>query len=398
VTGRPVAAAEHERTGQVLLASVVAVLCVIGLVMVLSASSVLALREGGSSWLYFRKQVMWVVAGTVALVLAARTDYRLLRRLGGPLLLLSVGLLVVVLLPGVGVTAGGSTRWLEFGPLRMQPSELAKMGLLVFGADLLARRGGDEETLLRAMRSYLLAFLVVAVLVLAQPDLGTTLVAGSVVLCVLFVAGTPLGAMTGLLATSAVAAFVLGMIEPYRRERMLSFIDPFADAGNTGYQVVQSLVGLGTGRITGVGVGASRAKWGFLPNAHTDFIFSIIGEELGLVGSLLVLGLFMAFTVLGIRAALRAPDRFGSLLAAGITAWVTGQAFINIGAVLGVLPVSGVPLPFVSFGGTAMVLLMGAVGVLLNVAGQGVSRPPEPARPRRAAGHPLASGAASAAR
>ena len=374
---RPGAAArtEHERTGQVLLASVVAVLCLIGLVMVLSASSVLALREDGSSWLYFRKQVLWVAAGTAALVVGARIDYRALRRLGGPALLLSVVLLVVVLVPGVGVTAGGSTRWLGFGSLRMQPSELAKLGLLLFGADLLARRGSDEETLRRAMRSYLLAFLVVAVLVLRQPDLGTTLVAGCIVLCVLFVAGTPLGAMVGLIGTAAAGTFVLGMAEPYRRERMLSFLDPWADAGNTGYQVVQSLVGLGTGRFTGVGVGASRAKWGFLPNAHTDFIFSIIGEELGMVGSLLVLGLFMAFTVLGVRAALRAPDRFGMLLASGITAWVVGQAVINIGAVLAVLPVSGVPLPFVSFGGTSMVLLMAAVGVLLNVAGQGSARP-----------------------
>ena len=371
---RPPAREEHERTGQVLLASVVAVLCLIGLVMVLSASSVLALREGGSSWLYFRRQVLWVAAGTVALVVAARVDYRALRRLGGPALVLSVALLVVVLVPGMGVTAGGSTRWLGVGSLRMQPSELAKLGLLLFGADLLARRRGDHETLRRAMRSCLLAFLVVAVLVLRQPDLGTTLVAGCIVLCLLFVAGTPLPAMVGLFGAAAAGTFVLGMAEPYRRERMLSFLDPWADPGNTGYQVVQSLVGLGTGRFTGVGVGASRAKWGFLPNAHTDFIFSIIGEELGMVGSLLVLGLFMTFTVLGIRAALRAPDRFGMLLAAGITAWVVGQAVINIGAVLAVLPVSGVPLPFVSSGGTSMVLLMAAVGVLLNVAGQGSAR------------------------
>ena len=387
--GEARAGGEHERTGQVLLASVVAVLCVIGLVMVLSASSVLALREGGSSWLYFRRQLLWVVAGTVALVVAARTDYRLLRRLGGSTLLLSVVLLVVVLLPGIGVAAGGSTRWLGVGGLRMQPSELAKLGLVIFGADLLARRAGDDESLRRGMRSYLLAFGVVAVLVLRQPDLGTTLVAGCVVLCLLFVAGTPLRPMTGLLATAAAGSFVLGMAEPYRRERMLSFLNPWADADNTGYQVVQSLVGLGTGRVTGVGVGASRAKWGFLPNAHTDFIFSIIGEELGLVGSLLVLGLFMAFAVLGIRAALRAPDRFGMLLASGITAWVMGQAFINIGAVLGVLPVSGVPLPFVSFGGTSMVLVMAAVGVLLNIAGQGPAGA-EPAAVRAGPGRPAA--------
>ena len=369
-----------RRTGQVLLAAIVAVLCLIGLVMVLSASSVQALREDGSSWLYFRRQVMWVLAGTGVLVLAARFDYRRLRWLGGPVLLLAVALLVLVHVPGLGITAGGSTRWLGAGSWRFQPSELAKLALVLFGADLLARRATSPEAARAALPPMLLVFGVVGVLILQQPDLGTTLIAGCVVLCLLFVAGTPLRTMTTLLGTAGAAAFVLGMAEPYRRARMLSFLNPWADADNTGYQVVQSLVGLGTGRLTGVGVGASRAKWGFLPNAHTDFIFSIIGEELGLVGSLLVLALFAAFAVLGVRTSLRAPDRYGMLLAAGITAWVTGQAVVNIGAVVGVLPVTGVPLPFVSFGGSSLVLLMGATGVLLNVAGQG--RPPaaEPAR------------------
>ena len=376
------ATVERRRTGQVLLCVIVAVLCLIGVVMVLSASSVQAFREDGSSWLYFRRQVVWVLGGAVALVVAARLDYHALRRWSVPLLALSIGLLVLVLVPGVGITVGGSTRWLGAGSWRMQPSELAKLALLLFGADLLARRASSPEAARLAMRPLLLVFGVVAFLVLRQPDLGTTLIAGAVVLCLLFVAGSPLRSVTALVATGAGAAFVLGMAEPYRRERMLSFLNPWADASNTGYQVVQSLVGLGTGRITGVGVGASRAKWGFLPNAHTDFIFSIIGEELGLVGSLLVLVLFISFAVLGIGAAVRAPDRYGMLLAAGITAWVMGQAFVNIGAVVGVLPVSGVPLPFVSFGGSSLVLLMGAVGVLLNVAGQ--ARPAPAADRRRA--------------
>jgi len=367
----PSGAARPERSGQVMLAGVVALLCLIGLVMVLSASSVQALREDGSSWFYFRRQVLWVVGGTAALVLAARVDYRVLRRLGLPLLVLSVVLLVAVLVPGVGVSAGGSTRWIGVGSWRMQPSELAKLGMLLFAADLLARRGGRPDTAKSALRVVLIGFVVVATLIMLQPDLGTTLVLGCMVLCLLHVAGTPLRSVAGLLLAGAGGAFVLGMAEPYRRERLLSFMNPWADADNTGYQVVQSLVGMGTGRFTGVGVGASRAKWGFLPNAHTDFIFSIIGEELGMVGSLIVIGLFAAFAVIGIRIALRAPDRYGMLLAAGITSWVIGQAFINIGAVVGVVPVSGLPLPFVSFGGTSMVLLMASVGVLLNIAGHG---------------------------
>lgn len=386
---------EPERSGQVMLAAVVALMCLIGLVMVLSASSVQALREDGSSWFYFRRQVLWVALGTAALVVAARLDYRALRRVGLPLLAASLVLMVVVLIPGMGIRVAGSTRWIGVGGWRMQPSELAKLGLLLFAADLLARRGARAATAKAAMRTVLVAFFVVAVLIMLQPDLGTTLVAGCVVLCLLHVAGTPLRSVAGLVAVGAAAAFVLAMAEPYRRARMLSFLNPWADASSTGYQVVQSLVGMGTGRLTGVGVGASRAKWGFLPNAHTDFIFSIIGEELGMVGSLIVLGLFAGFALLGVRAAMRAPDRYGMLLASGITAWVISQAFINIGAVVGVLPVSGIPLPFVSFGGTSMVLLMGAVGVLLNIAGQGSARakghvlpavapPPASRRPRPA--------------
>ncbi|HET7489097.1 MAG TPA: putative lipid II flippase FtsW [Acidimicrobiales bacterium] len=370
-----------ERNGQVVLASVVAVLCLIGLVMVLSASSVQALRDTGSSWFYFRRQVLWLACGTVALLVGARVDYRALRRAGLPLLALSVALLVVVLVPGVGIAVGGSTRWLGSGSFRMQPSELAKLGLLLFGADLLARRGARPETARAAMVTVVICFSLVAGLVMIQPDLGTTLVIGCLVLCLLHASGTPLSSVARLLAVGTAVVFLLGIVEPYRRERLLSFLNPWADAGNTGYQVVQSLVGLGTGRYTGVGVGASRAKWGFLPNAHTDFIFSIIGEELGMVGSLVVLGLFAALAVIGVRVAMRAPDRYGMLLAAGITAWITSQAFINIGAVVGVLPVSGLPLPFVSFGGTSLVLLMGAVGVLLNIAGQGATRRPGSAIP-----------------
>src|SRR5205814_7246378 len=168
-------------------------------------------------------------------------------------------------------------------------------------------------------------------------------------------------------------AFVLGMLEPYRRARMLAFLHPLADTSNTGYQSLQGLVALGSGGLLGRGLGASRAKWGFLPNAHTDFIFAIIGDELGLIGTVIVVGLFAAFAVLGVRAAVRAPDRFGALVASGITAWIVGQAIINIGAVIGLLPVTGVPLPFVSYGGSSLVIAMGAVGVLLNVARQGRS-------------------------
>ena len=353
-----------------LLAADVAALVVVGLVMVLSASSVQALRTFGSSWVVFQRQAMWMAIGAVALGVALRTDYRRWRRPSVPLLLLSLALLVVVLIPGLGVSVRGSSRWLGTGQFRMQPSELAKLAVLLFAADQLARRGAKGQ-MDRAMRPILVVLAAVTLLVMAQPDMGTTLVLGTIVLALLFVAGVELRRLARLLGIAAAGAFVLALAEGYRRARLFSFLHPWKDAGNTGYQIVQSLVGLASGHWTGLGLGASRAKWGFLPNAYTDFIFAVIGEELGLLGTLLVIALFAAFAVLGVRAAIRAPDRFGALLAAGITAWVVGQALINIGAVIGVLPVTGVPLPFISFGGSSLVITMGAAGMLLNIARQG---------------------------
>jgi cell division protein FtsW len=357
-------------TSFIVLVAVVVVLDLIGLVMVLSASSVQALRNHGSAWAFFAKQVLWLVAAAGVLACTMRFDYRRWRALSKPVLAVALGLLVLVLMPGMGITVSGSTRWLGTGSWRMQPSELAKFGVLLYAADLLARRSGKMGDWRLTLTPVLIAFGAAGVLIMAQPDMGTTLVIGCITLTLLWVAGARLSHMSLLLLSTAVVAFVVGMAEPYRRARMLSFLDPWKDAGNTGYQAAQGLVALGSGRWFGVGLGASRAKWGFLPNAHTDFIFAIIGEELGLVGALLVVALFVTFAFLGIRAALRAPDRFGTLLAAGITSWIVGQAFINIGAVIGLLPITGVPLPFISFGGSALVITMGAVGILLNVARQ----------------------------
>jgi cell division protein FtsW len=216
----------------------------------------------------------------------------------------------------------------------------------------------------------MVVFLAIAALVMVQPNLGTTLLLGSIVLSMLWVAGTPLIPLTALAAAGAIVATGLALWAPYRRARVLAFLDPMADYQNGGYQNVQSLVGVASGGITGSGLGESRAKWGFLPEAHTDFIFAIIGEELGLIGALVVVALFVGLCVLGARAALLAPDRFGMLLAAGITVWFGVQAFVNIGAVIGILPITGVPLPFVSYGGSSLLFSMIGAGLLLNVARQ----------------------------
>ncbi|HZT65787.1 MAG TPA: putative lipid II flippase FtsW [Acidimicrobiales bacterium] len=362
---------ERRPPGFVLLLCLSLALVVIGLVMVLSASSVEALAQYGSSWVFFEKQLMWVAVGAAVMAATIRVDYHRWRALAVPGLVVTFLLLFAVLVPHIGVTVGGSSRWLGFGSLRVQPSELAKLGLVIYLADVVSRRMDRTGEAGSVLKPVMIVFGLVVALVMKQPDMGTALVISAIVFGVLFASGVRGATMAKLGLGAAGAAFLLGMAEPYRKARLLSFMHPWADRTTSGYQVVQSLVGLGSGGLAGVGLGASRAKWGFLPNAHTDFIFAIIGEELGLLGSVLVVSLFVGFALLGVRAASRAPDRFGSILATGVTIWIVAQAVLNIGAVIGVLPVTGVPLPLISFGGSSLVIIMGAIGILLNVAAQG---------------------------
>ena len=384
-TARPVPARRRSKTYVGLLA-IITTLNLLGLVMVLSASSVVALDDYGSSWYVVMRQTMWLALGTIACVVVLRVDYHRWRRLATPGLLLTTVLLVLVLVPGIGITVNGASRWLGYGPLSLQPSELAKLTILLFAADLLARRAAWMDDVRLTLVPVTAVFGTLALLLMLQPNLGTTLVLGSMVLSLLYVAGTPLLPLTGLAAAGAVLASGLALWAPYRRARVLAFLDPWADYQNTGYQNIQSLVGVASGGITGTGLGESRAKWGFLPYAHTDFIFAIIGEELGLIGALVVVALFVGLCLLGARAALLAPDRFGMLLAAGVTVWFGVQAFVNIGAVIGILPITGVPLPFVSYGGSSLLFGMIGAGLLLNVARQAQlpdGRPPQAAPPRR---------------
>jgi cell division protein FtsW len=344
------------------------VLNLVGLVMVLSASSVTALYEYGSSWYHFKRQLLWLGLGTAAMVLVMRVDYHWWRRHTTALLAGAGALMVLVLVPGLGVNVNGSSRWLGYGFARIQPSEFAKLAVLLFVADLLARRSDRVADLHLTLKPVLVVFAAFAGLLMLQPNLGTTLILGAIVFVMLFVSGVAVRPLLGAFAAGGALAVVAATMESYRRRRLLGFIDPWADPQNTGYQTIQSQVGISRGGIVGVGLGASRAKWGFLPFAHTDFIFAVIAEELGLIGALLVVALFVALGVAGIRTAIRAPDRYGMLLATGITAWILIQAFVNIGAVVGVLPITGVPLPFVSFGGSSLLVTMASVGLLLSVA------------------------------
>lgn len=363
----------------VALTTLVVGLNLLGVVMVLSASSVAALDEFGSSWYYFSRQLVWVVIGSAVCFVAFRVDYHRWAAMATPILLLAVAMLFAVLVPGVGVDVNGSTRWLGAGPLQIQPSEFAKLAVLLFVASLLARRAKHIRDPRVTLRPVLLVSGLVAGLFMMQPNLGTTMVLAAIVIAILFVSGAPLPSLAGWGVLGAGTAAWLALSASYRRDRVLAFLDLWDDPLNTGWQTIQSAIGIVDGGMTGTGLGASRAKWGFLPFAHTDFIYAIIGEELGLIGTILVVLVFCAIAVLGVRVALCAPDRLGMLLAVGVTTWLVVQAFINIGAVIGILPVTGVPLPFVSFGGSSLLSAMFGAGILLNVAAQG--RTPEHADP-----------------
>jgi cell division protein FtsW len=309
-----------------------------------------------------------MVVGLLAFSAAVRVPYRRYRTLCRPFLAVTFLLTLVVLVPGIGVHTSGSSRWLGYGEFRIQPSELMKLALVLFAADLAARRTEEGAGYRRLIGPLLLVTAAAAGLVILQPDMGTAVVLVCVALAVLFAAGVPMGPVMKVMAWTAGIGVVAGLVLPYRRARLLSFLDPGAHSSTSGYQVLQSLIGLGAGHLFGLGLGDGHQKWGLLPNAHTDFIFSVVGEELGLVGTLLVLALLSCVAFLGLRAAGRAPDLFGSLVAVGLVAFFAAESVINIGAVIGVLPVTGIPLPFISYGGSSLVITLASAGVLVNVA------------------------------
>lgn len=371
----------------VLLAITVATLVMLGLVMILSASSVSAFADYGSPFMFFKKQLLWAAIGVAGFVFFARFDYKKLKGRGALAMVVCGLMLGAVLVPGIGITVGGSARWIGAGPLSFQPSEFAKLALILFVADVFARK---RESRLRFFAETAMPVLpalgFVALLVMLQPDMGTTMLLGLIAFGMMFVAGAPLKYIFPLgIAGGALAVFA-ALAEPYRRARVTAFLDPWQDPLNTGYQTIQSLIALGSGGWFGVGLGASRQKWSYIPNSHTDFIFAILGEEMGLFGTLSVVGLFAFLIYLGVRIARAAPDRYGMLLASGITLWIGAQALVNMGAVTAAAPITGVPLPLVSFGGSSLVISLMAMGLLTNIAWQGkASRSKAAAAKREAA-------------
>jgi cell division protein FtsW len=346
-------------------------LLVLGLIMVLSASSVTSYTSSGSSFTIASRQALWVVIGLPVLLVGARMPAKAYRVLAYPLLFGSIALLLAVLLPGIGQNVYGATRWISLpGGLQLQPSEPAKLALVLWGADLLDRKRNRLVEAKHLLVPLVPMALLMALLVMAEPDMGTTIVLMIVLLALLFTAGAPMRLFARLGLGLGALAGLLAVAEPYRMQRLVGFRDPCAQqhALSVGYQACQGLYALSSGGWFGVGLGGSREKFGYLPNTYTDYIFAIIGEELGLLGTLLVLGLFALLGYAAIRVAQRCRDHFGQLAIAGVTAWLLGQALVNMGAVVGLLPITGIPLPLVSFGGSALVPTMFAIGMVISFA------------------------------
>ncbi len=346
----------------------IAAISIFGLVMILSASSHTALELKGSSWYWFRKQVIWFIMGCGALIITLRVDYHFWKKISKYLLYISWVLLFLVLLPKVGVSLNGARRWINLGPLTIQPVELAKLSFVLYFSQLLDSRKDRLDDTRLSIRPIIAVLALFVFLVLLQPSLGSAIILGVIAFAIMLASGISLAPLSAWGGGSIVAVLLLSLQASYRRRRLLAFLDPWDDPLDTGYQTIQSLVAVSSGGFFGRGLGAGRAKWGYLPYAHTDFIFSVIAEELGFLGAGLLLVAFSAFCISGMLVSLRAPDLLGAMLAAGITAWIASQVFLNIGAALGALPIVGVPLPLVSFGGSSLIFTMAGLGILLNIA------------------------------
>src|SRR6202166_105504 len=349
-----------------LVIAVVALLTSLGLIMVLSASGVRSFDDDGSPWIIFGRQVMWTVVGLVAFYVALRVPVRVFRHTASFSFALTIVMLVLVLVPGIGKEANGSRGWFVVAGLSMQPSELAKIAFAIWGAHLLAARRMERASLREMLIPLVPAAVVALGLIVAQPELGQTVSLAIILLGLLWYGGLPLRVFVSSLFAAVSAAAILAVSEGYRSDRVRSWLSPGADPQDSGYQARQAKFALANGGIFGDGLGQGTAKWNYLPNAHNDFIFAIIGEELGYVGAAGLLALFGLFAYTGMRIARRSADPFLRLLTATTTLWVIGQSFINVGYVIGLLPVTGLQLPLISAGGTSTAATPLIIGIMAN--------------------------------
>lgn len=344
----------------------VMLLLTVGIIMVFSASYYDTLEQ--DPYFYVRKQLTWGLLGLVAMLVMMQIDYFRLKPYVNAAFIVTMALLVAVLIPGVGTEVNGSRRWIDLGFTNLQPSELMKLALIFFMAKRLSKREVRLDSLIKDLGPYLALMGVIAVLIMLEPDLGTTMAILMTALTLLFTAGIRMShiVLLGIGGFAAGAALIIQ--EPYRWNRIVGYLDPWAHASTEGYQTINSLYALGSGGFFGMGLGNSRQKLDFLPEQHTDFIFAILGEEMGFIGGAFVIVLFFLLAWRGYRIALKCPDAFGSFLAVGITTMIVFQAFLNIGVVTGLLPVTGIALPFISYGGSSLLLSMLGTGILLNIS------------------------------
>ncbi|NBD14222.1 putative lipid II flippase FtsW [Corallococcus silvisoli] len=370
------APAAPVRFDPILLCAVLALVS-LGLVMTYSASAVLAQDKLGDSLYFLKRQLSAAGLGLVAMAVAMKLGWRKLARLAYPLLLVAIVLLVAVAIPGIGTTAGGARRWIRLPGFSLQPAEIAKFAWLVYLSYSLAKKREKVATFSIGFLPHLALCGILVLLCMLQPDFGSSVLLVFMLFVLLFAAGTKLSYLVGSVLLALPLAFVAIATSPYRMKRILAFLDPWAHRHDVGYQVAESLMSIGSGGITGLGLGDGRQKLFFLPEAHTDFIFSILGEELGLIGVGLLVALYGIVLWRGIRASLAAGETFGTYLGLGISSIIAFQATVNMCVAMGLLPTKGLTLPFVSYGGTSLVVLMGSAGVLLSLSAntQGASRP-----------------------
>ncbi|KKP71364.1 MAG: Stage V sporulation protein E [Candidatus Moranbacteria bacterium GW2011_GWE2_35_2-] len=354
------------------LLSAILTLTVFGLVMIASAGVIYSKTRFGESGYFFKHQLLYgFIPGLLILYFFQRTDYHFWKKMAFPAIIGSLFFLILVFVPGIGSEVYGANRWINLGPISFQPSEMAKISLIIYLAVWFESKGKQKiKDIYEGLFPFLGILGIISFLVIKQPDTGTMGAIIMIAMSIFFVSGARLSHIFGLIIAALTGLMILIKIEPYRMNRLLTFMNPEVDPQGIGYQINQALLAIGSGGIFGLGLGHSRQKFNYLPEPIGDSIFAVIGEELGLVGAIFLILLFVVVAFRGYRIAKNAPDEFGKLMAVGITSWIVFQAFINIAAISGIIPLTGIPLPFVSYGGTSLIFLMAGAGILLNISKQ----------------------------
>jgi len=345
----------------------ISLITIIGFIMVFSTTSTLGLKSGDAFY-YVKRDILYILAGIAAMIYGVNMDYKKLQKNSLIIFVFSLFCLLLVFIPKVGITMGGASRWINLGLFSFQPSEIAKISTIIFLANMIANKRSKMKDFVYGLLPVMFITALVCLLVLKEPDLGTAIVIFIISFIMSFIGGARISHLLAILTAAIAVVIPASIFSPYRRRRLLSFIDPWSDPLNVGFHIIQSLLAVGSGGLFGLGLGASRQKFFYLPQQYTDFIFAILCEELGFVGATVTIILFVAFVLRAVKIIRNAPDQFSMLLCCGITAWITVQAIINMSVVVGIIPITGIPLPLISYGGTSLVLTLFALSLMLNIS------------------------------